>query len=406
MTRTVGPAVLRRTMSVLAAAAVTGSLLVSCTSSEGGDPVPEPQPVTSADLSGDGPGTLVSAETMPAVDDSVRSLGARAVKVLYRSTSAIDESETEVSGAVFTPAGAPPPGGWPVIAFAHGTTGIIESCSPTSTNDLAGATGLVASYLKLGFAVAATDYQGLGAEGVHPYLNADTAGRNVIDSVRALRKVTDDVSTTWAGFGGSQGGGATWSANEQAATYAPELDLVGTVSLVPAADVSGMVDKAVAGTLTEDQFAAYIWLLNRIGATYPDLDLDLYRSATLAAEWDALAVCAGPLAEQRARALDAVTADDLRPATPEAADELRAILQEWALPKVTATAPMTVYYGGEDTFVDPEWTRSAIERSCELGSVIETSFQEDKGHADIDGEASVQWLGERFARTAAPDTCA
>jgi hypothetical protein len=38
-------------------------------------------------------------------------------------------------------------------------------------------------------AVAATDYQGLGAPGVHPYLDAKTAGFNVIDSVRA-RSVT------------------------------------------------------------------------------------------------------------------------------------------------------------------------------------------------------------------------
>ncbi|MGU3432779.1 lipase family protein [Actinomycetes bacterium M1A6_2h] len=342
---------------------------------------------------------------MPNIDDSVRSLGARAVQVTYRSTSGIDGSSTQVSGAVFTPAGAPPPGGWPVIAFAHGTSGIQEGCAPTSTNDLSGATVLIATYLKLGFAVAATDYQGLGGPGVHPYLNAKTAGLNVIDSVRALRKVSSGVSVKWAAFGGSQGGAATWAANEQSVAYAPDLDLVGTVSLVPAADVVGFVQKAQDGTLTGDQNAAYIWLLNRMGATYPDLDLNLYRHGDVAANWDALAVCAGPLAETRSQVLADVKADDLKPSTPEAADRLRAILQEWALPQVKAAAPMIVFYGGDDQFIDAEWTRAAIARACGFGDAIVADFQQDKGHGDIDANASVQWLGERFGDVPAPSNC-
>ncbi|SFA53059.1 Secretory lipase [Rhodococcoides kroppenstedtii] len=395
----------RRSTAVGAALAALVVLVSGCARDTGGEPVPEPQPVVGADLSGTGPGTLVSAQTMPAIDDGIRALGARAVKVVYRSTSAVDGSDTEVSGAVFTPAGAPPAGGWPVIAFAHGTTGILESCAPTSTPDLAGGTALIASYLKLGFAVAATDYQGLGTPGVHPYLDARTAGRNVIDSVRALRKTVGGVSTRWAAFGGSQGGGATWSANEQAGEYAPELSLVGTVSLVPAADVSGLVNKAEAGTLTDDQNAAYIWLLNRVAATFPDLDLDQYRSESLAASWDALAVCAGPLAADRARALNAVEPNDLRPTSPDAADRLRGILESWAVEGTRAAAPMTVYYGGEDTYIDPEWTRAALEQSCDSGSTVAISFQPDKGHADVDGNASVTWLGERFAGMDAPDDC-
>ena len=57
--------------------------------------------------------------------------------------------------------------------------------------------------------------------GLHPYLDSRTAGLNIIDSVRALRAAFSDVSARWVALGGSQGGGAVWSADEQVASYAP-----------------------------------------------------------------------------------------------------------------------------------------------------------------------------------------
>jgi hypothetical protein len=57
-------------------------------------------------------------------------VGARAVRILYHSLSA-DGGDVATSGVVLVPAGTPPPGGWPVIAWAHGTTGVARMCAPS-----------------------------------------------------------------------------------------------------------------------------------------------------------------------------------------------------------------------------------------------------------------------------------
>jgi hypothetical protein len=365
----------------------------------------QPIDIVGADLSGVGPGSLIEAKTIPNLDQSIPQ-DALSARVIYRSTSGIDHSQSVVSGAVFVPAGQPPNGGWPVIAVAHGTTGVNNECGPSLSPTLWGSAQLVGNLLRAGLAVAAADYQGLGAPGAHPYLDARTAGLNVIDSVRALRFVSRDVSTRWAAFGGSQGGGATWAANELASTYATDLDLVGTVSLVPAADMSGYAAKAAEGTLSEDQRAAYIWILMGLERTRPGFNIDDYRRGLAKEKWDVVSACFGPKADERAKILAELSPGDLTPANPEAQQRLYDLLKSMALPLQPAVAPMQVFYAGKDEYVEPEWTRAAIERACKLGDTIEAGFEPDKGHGDIDpGDAYLQWLGHRFARERAPNTC-
>lgn len=365
-----------------------------------------PTDIPGVDLTGTGPGSVIEAKSMPEIGRPITTLGATAVRVVYRSTSGIDGSPTEVSGAIFVPSGRPPAGGWPVIAFAHGTSGIREECGPTLSPDLMGATGLIRTYLKLGFAVAATDYQGLGHPGGHPYLDAKTAGLNIIDSVRALRAVFPNISSTWAAFGGSQGGAATWAANEQAGTYAKELKLIGTVSLVPAADISGFAQLAADGELSEDQRAAYIWVLMGLENTRPDFPIDDYRHGLAQENWKVLGACGGPEGQQRNKILAKVTADDLKPSSPEATEKLTAILEQMALPQQPASAPMQIYFGGKDTYIDHEWTAAAIRRACAMGDTIDAIYQPDRGHGDVDGTAYMDWLGNRFAgEEPAPSTC-
>lgn len=351
----------------------------------------------------DKPGSIVSASPLH-VDDAIQKMGATATRVTYRSTGP-GGSTTEVTGALFVPSGEPPYGGWPVIAFAHGTTGIDTDCGPSSTPDLMGSSGLVAAFLQLGYAVAATDYQGLGGPGEHPYLDSDTAGLNVIDSVRALRETSPDVSRKWGVFGGSQGGGAAWAANELTAGYAPELSLVGAVSLAPSADIAGLAAAAEAGTLTQDQIGLYIWMLIGLERTRPGFTIDDYRHGLAAQEWSTLSACSGAAGALRLQVIDSLTPQDLRPATPAATQALTDILTAMALPQQRASAPMLVIYGGRDTFIDPQWTQTAIDRACRLGSRIAAIYQPEKGHADLDPSQFSGYLLARFDGLPAPSTC-
>lgn len=366
---------------------------------------PPPDAIATADLSGSGPGSLVSAVQMTDFDRTNYGRSIQSARVIYRSTSGDDGSRTEVSGTVFTPLGPPPPGGWPVVSFGHGTLGWQERCGPSLSPTLLGQITAVDGFIKLGYAVAMADYQGLGAPGIHPYSDAKTAGLNLIDAVRALRHTFDHVSDRWAALGGSQGGGAAWAADEQASVYAPELKLVGAVGFSPAADVSGLVDKAVAGKLTEDQGPVLQGILYSLARLHPDLDLDDYRHGAATRYWDVLSSCGGPDVHDRTAAVKKLGPSDFTPSTPETADRLRDLLSRWALPQRRLSAPLYVEFGTEDTFIDPPWTLAAIKRACALGGVVNWREDPGVGHGDIDWAEGLAWLHDRFEGKRVVDEC-
>jgi hypothetical protein len=364
-----------------------------------------PKPISTAELSDTGPGSLVSAVTMPGFTRTYHNYRLQAARVVYRSTSGEDDSPTVVSGSVFAPVGPAPAGGWPVISFGHGTTGIDEPCAPSLSNTLLGFADSMIGLVKGGYAVAFADYQGLGSDEVHPYADARTAGRNMIDAVRALRATFKDVSDRWAAFGGSQGGGAVWAADEQARTYAPELNLVGAAAISPAADLTGLVDKAVAGTLTVDQQLVFESIVEANARMRPDFDRDDYRHGAAAKYWDMLISCSGALVHDREAAVKELQPSDTTPSSPEAAERIRTILDKWALPQQKLSAPLYVWYSGGDTFIDAEWTTDAMGRACDMGGVVVWQFDPDKGHSEADWSTLLSWLADRFAGKPVSDDC-
>ncbi|OZC81325.1 lipase [Rhodococcus sp. 06-418-5] len=399
--------------TLLRRAATTGALALvlvaaGCSSD---DPAVDPQSVAvgatlSADYSDDGPGSLESAEELLTVDRRVSAISSIAARVVYTSTSGIDGSTQRVSGTIFAPEGSAPEGGWPIIAYGHGTTGVLNDCGPSTDPELLGSSQIVAALVRSGYVVAVSDYQGLGLDGTyHPYLDARTVGNNLIDSVRAARKLVPGTSTRWASFGGSQGGQAAWAANELARSYGAGLDMVGSVSLVPAADITGLAAAAADGTLTDDQKPLLQWVLVGLSQAHPELDLDDYRRGIVAEKWDELSACGGVLAADRTSLAAQIGDDDLRPATPEATAVLEGYLREMSLPKSPAAAPMLVIYGGEDTLISQAWTDTAIGAGCAAGDTIQYVLQPNSGHADIDGAAAFGWLGDRFAGTEAVNFC-
>lgn len=123
--------------------------------------------------------------------------GARNYLVLYRSVD-MRGGSVAVSGTLAVPDGQAPPGGWPLISWAHGTTGVDDSCAPShdTSPDFPAHdyTSLVrkvqAQWIAAGYAVAQTDYQGLGTPGPHGYLIGTAEQRAVTDMARAARKST------------------------------------------------------------------------------------------------------------------------------------------------------------------------------------------------------------------------
>jgi pimeloyl-ACP methyl ester carboxylesterase len=358
------------------------------------------------EFGGQAPGSLISANSLQTVDRRLSVASSVAARISYLSTSGIDGSRQEVSGTVFAPKGDPPEGGWPVIAYGHPTTGIRSECAPSLDPMLLGLSTTVTGLVKAGFVVAISDYQGLGLDRTyHPYLDATTEGYNLIDSVRAARKLIPDASDRWAAFGGSQGGQAAWAANELAAEYATDLTLVGSASYSAPLAIDGFADAAVDGTLTSEQRLALLQILMSLARESPDFRLDDYRRGVASEKQDALLACKGTEVAEREKLANQVPADDLKPADQQAADFLRTRLQEMSLPRLTATAPMLVVYGGQDQLVPPTWTDRALDEACRKGDIIQIELQPDKGHADVDGGSAFPWFNDRFAGAPPRNDC-
>lgn len=66
------------------------------------------------------PGQLLRQEQLP--ENLELGNASKGIRVLYTSTNGIDgKTSIAVSGAVYFPKGSAPTGGWPTIAWAHGT---------------------------------------------------------------------------------------------------------------------------------------------------------------------------------------------------------------------------------------------------------------------------------------------
>jgi hypothetical protein len=237
-----------------------------------------------SDLLASPPGTMLRHEPLP-VAFSLPAAG-RAERILYVSSDWKDGHAITVSGAVYFPMGNAPPGGWPIVAWAHGTTGVADVCAPSlrphSTSDSA----YLDAWLEQGYAVVATDYPGLGTPGPHPYLLYRPEGLAVLDSIRAgLGAWPALLKNQAVAVGQSQGAGAALGAGYLSRSYASGVNLVGVVAtgiVAAVADVKGAPQLPQTDFYADpDYYDAAFAMLHFLGtdrAIDPSIDPDKYVS--------------------------------------------------------------------------------------------------------------------------------
>jgi hypothetical protein len=169
---------------------------------------------------------------------------ARYTKLVLYTSRTPQGKRVGVSGSVAVPRGKPPKGGWPVISWAHGTTGVADVCAPSrdfqGTPNPTGEAYInpeLNAWLAAGYAVLRTDYQGLGTPGKHAYLIGKAEGRGVLDIVEAARELDPRIGKRYLIAGHSQGGHAALFAAGEAKKYLPKLRLRGTVAFAPASHI-------------------------------------------------------------------------------------------------------------------------------------------------------------------------
>lgn len=348
-----------------------------------------------AELPAGPPGTIIRSADVDGLDGD-----RRAWRVLYRSTDA-DDAPIAVSGVIVAPTGAPPPGGWPVVGWAHGTTGVASRCAPS----LESAAGIalvpeVDRLLAAGNVVAITDYPGLGTPGPHPYLVGESEGRAVLDSVRAAAALLGtEVSSDAVVFGHSQGGHAVLFAGSLAASYAPEIELAGVAAMAPPTDLGELL------TLDSSEPAGIVLTAMAIDAWsryFPDVSLDaVVEPVARPLVSDIASECIETTAQGLPVIPDVlgleVTFLSQPPATaPGWSERLQANSPQTVSPDV----PLLVAQGLADELVRPTVTEAFVTARCAQGASIDLRRYPGVGHFEVRTTAApmmVDWLLARLA---------
>lgn len=177
----------------------------------------------------DAPGTLIRQETLRG--KATLAEAAANIRILFSSTDGLDgRTGNAVSGTVYLPKGDAPKGGWPLLVWSHGTVGIGDLCAPSFAGHGTRDPQYLNAWLEQGYAIAASDYQGLGTPGTHPYMDARTMAFNNLDLIRAVRSGGFPVSDAVFIAGQSQGATGALAAASYADQYAPDVTLHGVIA--------------------------------------------------------------------------------------------------------------------------------------------------------------------------------
>lgn len=346
------------------------------------------------------PGTLIRSEPF---DGYTLPPGAHAVRILYHSRN-LGGADVASSGVVLIPAGTAPAGGWPLIAWAHGTSGVARQCAPSLMKDIEyGDEGLM-PMVAAGFAVVATDYAGLGTPTPHQYDDKIPQANDVVYSVPAAHEAVPDLAADWVAVGHSQGGVAVWGVAELEADL-NDSHYKGGVSVAGDMDYDIYFRHDMA---SKDPEAQLYWPLTAFGikASYPSLDiakmltkpaLARYRTVTQDGCWYHAYAAMQDLAGQ------AVVQDDWTQ-LPEA----RRYAHDSRSANKPIRGPLLIVAGIDDQSVAIENIRAGVRSACALGLPVEFRSYPGLDHDPLMEKTTpeqLDWVRDRLAGKAWTGNC-
>jgi alpha-beta hydrolase superfamily lysophospholipase len=377
--------------------ASVGKFLLAATPPRPTDFYTPPSPLPSG-----APGTLIRSEPI------TRNLpnNAMAWRILYLSTGVHGEP-IAVSGIVVAPKekGTTPR---PVVAWAHGTIGVVPACGTSHAADpfmyipTANSSALQ-RMIDDGFVVAATDYPGLGTPGVHPYLVGPVAAASVLDSVRAARQLDINAGTRFVVWGHSQGGGSALWTGQDAFGYAPELQLLGVAAAAPATDLAKIVASKLdtqAGSILI-AYALYAW-----SVAYPEATLDKVIKPELRAQVERIARTCITTPEAFLLVGQIPTPRDFLALDVTTTEPWRAIADA-NTPRGAIDVPILIVHGTADSIIPFAASVAEVVHRCAERENVQFMRYPGDDHNPVmasSAVATVGWIEDRFAgRPAAPN---
>ena len=350
------------------------------------------------------PGVLLRVEEFGAsVPDS-----AEAWRILYTTTR--EDGVPAVASALVVAPRDRSDQPAPVVAWAHGTTGIARSCAPSVFPEPfeAGSFYALDDVIDNGWVLVATDYIGLGTPGPHPYLIGEGEARSVLDAVRAARQLDDvvlaDQTVVW---GHSQGGHAALWTGIIGPAYAPDVPLAGVAALAPASDLVGLV-RTLPTVTGGSIFATYA--LSAYSAAYPDISIADYVVPTGRPTFDATAArCLGNRSILVSALSSIVTGASLFSGDLTSGTAGARLAEN--TPAAPIEAPLLIAQGLGDALVSAEVQAGYVAARCQAGQQLEYRTYPGLDHVPLVEADSplipdlVSWTQARLAGTPPPTTC-
>jgi pimeloyl-ACP methyl ester carboxylesterase len=344
-------------------------------------------------------GTLV--RSAPAEDFELPP-GVTATRFLYHTRTAHD-LDTVASGVVLVPYGKPPKDGWPLLAWAHGTSGVARACAPSLMKSVYYNYEGLYEYVLAGYAVVATDYVGLGTEGRHAYIDILSNGSDVIYSVPAARAAVPNLGQKWIAVGHSQGGLAV----QGVALLEDKIrdpNFLGTVSIAGASDVEWGVDSMIAAKqpVTNGLIAFIVFGAKSV---YPELQPKDVLTDKARGQYDAF-VEDGCRAASGAFA--AIPSDQMLKPGWKDNRYLKQFLARNRPGAHRIYGPMLMVSGGADFIFTEAASGKILQRLCDEGAQVQRKVYPGLAHDPVvygSLRDQLDWIAARFSGEAAPSSC-
>lgn len=320
-----------------------------------------------------------------------------AVRILYHSRSATG-GDVAASGVVLIPSeGKPPAGGWPVMAWAPGATGVARPCAPSLMRNV-GHGPFLSMYVNLGYAVVATDYTGLGTNFRNAFLDAQSNATDVIASISAARAAAPQLGARWIVMGEGEGSLA-------AVAVAEKQNEIRDAGYLGSIAISGLADaKELYTHSTQTPSSSMIaFLAYGIKTVYPQFQvIDVLTEKALALYHHIEQNCGetGTLAELP-------PAETLKPGW-ENNEFVRQYFARNSLGETPARGPILVISGDADHAVPVTLTAPVIVRMCKQGDRLQWERYPDLDPGRVIGDSvrdQITWIEGRFAGRPAPANC-
>ena len=345
------------------------------------------------------PGTLVRSEQ---ATDYALPPGITATRILYHTRTA-NNVDTLASGVVLVPYGRPPNGGWPLLSWSHGTSGVARNCAPSLMKSLFYNWEGLYEYVLMGYAVVATDYAGLGTEGHHAYLDMLSNGTDVINSVPAAHAAVPNLSKEWLVIGHSQGGLSSLGvAQLEGAVKDPNF--LGTVALAGASDLQDGIGAVVSARLPVLNGLLAFWIYGA-KAVYPELDLkDVLTNKALAiystSVDDGCSAASGAFAT--------LPTDEMFLPGWKENRYIKQFLTRDQPGTRSTYGPLLLVGGGDDILFTESASRKIFQRLCSSGARVQRNVYPGLGHDPVvygSLRDQLDWIAARFAGKPAPSNC-